>query len=200
MALFPVSRQVLGSARLTSSMLPVLMLFLLPVGGGIPAGVLLARAKGLAWPMTAGLYFVSDVILAFAFEPILRLLVAFGGKVRFLARLSAAMKAAMARSVAHLGGTGAGPFTLVLIAFGVDPMTGRATALAAGHGFLAGWAVAIAGDMLYYAVIAVTTLRLNSYFRNPNMTVLVVLGAMIVVPMLVRYFRSRQMPRMRGNA
>jgi hypothetical protein len=34
---------------------PVLMLFLLPVGGGIPAGVLLARAKGFAWPLTAGL-------------------------------------------------------------------------------------------------------------------------------------------------
>ena len=82
-------------------MLPVLMLFLLPVGGGIPAGVLLARAKGLAWPMTAGLYFVSDVVLAIAFEPVLRLFVAWGGKVPFLARLGASMKAATARSVAH---------------------------------------------------------------------------------------------------
>ena len=148
----------------------------------------------MAWPMTAGLYFASDVILALAFEPILRLLVAWGRKVPFLARLSAAMKAAMARSVAHFSGTGAGPFTLVLIAFGLDPMTGRATALAAGHGFMAGWAIAIAGDMLYYTVIALTTLRLNSYFRNPNTTVLIVLGAMIAVPILVRHFRSRQRP------
>ncbi|HJW73849.1 MAG TPA: hypothetical protein VJ486_13580, partial [Geothrix sp.] len=152
-------------------MVPVLMLFLLPVGGGIPAGVLLARTNGLAWPMTAALYFVSDVILALAFEPVLRLLVAVGRKVAFLARFSAAMKAAMARSTAHFGGPGAGPFALVMIAFGVDPMTGRASALAAGHGFLAGWAFAIAGDMLYYAVIAATTLRLNAYFRNPNTTV-----------------------------
>lgn len=52
------------------------------------------------------------------------------------------MKAAMARRVAHFGGTGVGPFALVMIAFGVDPMTGRPTALAAGHGFLVGWAVA----------------------------------------------------------
>ena len=37
-------------------MLSVFMLFLLPVGGGIPAGVLLARANGLSWPVTAGLY------------------------------------------------------------------------------------------------------------------------------------------------
>ncbi len=175
-------------------MLPVLMLFLVPVGGGIPAGVLLAHAKGLAWPMTAGLYFISDVILALAFEPVLRLLVMLGSRIAFLARLSAAMKAAFARNAAYLGGTGAGPFTLVMIAFGVDPMTGRATAHAAGHGFLMGWALAIAGDMLYYAVIAATTLRLNRYFRNPNTTVLAVLGAMIVVPMLVRYFRSGPMP------
>jgi hypothetical protein len=81
-----------------------------------------------------------------------------------------------------------------MIAFGVDPMTGRATALAAGHGFFAGWAFAIAGDMLYFAVIALTTLRLNSFFRDPNTTMLVVLGAMFVVPILVRYFRSVQIP------
>jgi hypothetical protein len=102
------------------------------------------------------------------------------------------MKAAMARGVAHFGGTGAGPFALVMIAFGVDPMTGRASALAAGHGFLAGWAFAIAGDMLYYAVIALTTLRLNAYFRSPNTTILVVLGAMMVVPILVRSCRPRR--------
>jgi hypothetical protein len=46
--------------------------------------------------------------------------------------------------------------------------------------------------MLYFAVIAITTLRLNSYFKDPNTTMLLVLGAMIVVPMLVRYFRSKR--------
>jgi hypothetical protein len=189
MALFPLSRHMLDLVQSTSIMLPVLKLFLLPVGGGIPAGVLLAQAKGLPWPITTGLYLVSDMVLALAFEPMLRLLAMLGGKVPFLARLSAALKAVTARSVAHLSGTGAGPLTLVMIAFGVDPMTGRATALAAGHGFLAGWAFAIAGDMLYFAVIALTTLRLNSYFRDPNTTMLVVLGAMFAVPMVVRYFR-----------
>jgi hypothetical protein len=79
---------------------------------------------------------------------------------------------------------------LVMIAFGVDPMTGRATALAAGHGFLAGWAFAIAGDMLYFAVIALTTVRLNSYFQNPETTMLAVLGAMFIIPLLVRRWRT----------
>jgi hypothetical protein len=176
-------------------MLPVLKLFLLPVGGGIPAGVLLARANGLPWPVTAGLYLVSDVVLALAFEPILRLLAALGRRIPLLGRISAALKAATARSVAHFSGTSAGPQALVMIAFGVDPMTGRATALAAGHGFLSGWAFAITGDLLYFAVIALTTLRLNAYIRDPNITMLIVLAAMFLVPMLVRYFRSRQSAR-----
>lgn len=172
-------------------MVPVLMLFLLPVGGGIPAGVLLAQSKGFHWPMTAGLYLVSDVILALAFEPLLRLFVALGRRIPFLARFSAAMKEAMARSTAHLGGPGAGPIALILIAFGVDPMTGRASAMAAGHGFLAGWGFAITGDMLYYAVIALTTLRLNAFIRNPNLTVYIILGGMIVLPMGIRFLRAR---------
>jgi hypothetical protein len=195
MSLFPLSGQVIGSVQSTSTMLSVLKLFLIPVGGGIPAGVLLAHAKGLAWPITTGLYLISDMVLAIAFEPILRLFAALVGKVPFLARFSAALKAVTARSVAHIGGTSTGPLALIMVAFGVDPMTGRATALAAGHGFIAGWAFAIAGDMLYFAVIALTTLRLNTYFRDPNSTMLIVLGAMFVVPLLVRYFRSIRMPQ-----
>jgi hypothetical protein len=194
MVTFPLSQQIIDLVPSTYIMLPVLKLFLLPVGGGIPAGVMLASAKGLAWPITTLLYLVSDVALALAFEPILRLLATVCGKIPLLARLSKALKTASARSVAHLGGTGAGPITLVMIAFGVDPMTGRASALAAGHGFLAGWAFAIAGDMLYFAVIALTTLRLNSYFHDPNTTMLIVLGAMFGVPMIVRYFRPPQSP------
>jgi hypothetical protein len=192
MAFFPLSTQIPGFEQSPSIMLSVLKLFIIPVGGGIPAGVLLAHAKGLAWPITSMLYLVSDIALALAFEPILRLLAAVAGKIPFLARFSAALKAATARSVAHISGTGTGPFALVMISFGVDPMTGRTTAHAVGHGFLAGWAFAIAGDMLYFAVIALTTLRLNSYFQDPNTTMLIVLGAMVVVPMLIRYFRSTQ--------
>lgn len=107
-----------------------------------------------------------------------------------LVRVSGRMKAAMTRSTAHFIGTGAGPISLVMISFGVDPMTGRATAMAAGHGFLMGWVFAIAGDMLYYAVIAVTTLHLNKYFQYPNTTMWIVLGAMMVVPLIVRAFRA----------
>jgi len=169
----------------------VLMLFLIPIGGGIPAGVLLARNHGIAWPVTMGLYFVSDVILAFLFEPVLRLLILAGRRIPPLARATDAVRRAMARAAPQYGGGGAGPFTLVMIAFGVDPMTGRAAAAAAGHGFVSGWTLAITGDMIYYAVIMVATLRLNSVLGDPNRTTAVVLAAMIFVPMLVRRLKSK---------
>jgi hypothetical protein len=177
----------------TANMLSVLKLFLIPVGGGIPAGVLLAQTKGLAWPVTTMLYLFSDIVLAIAFEPVLRFLSVIFGKVAFLSRISAAWKIASARSVAHISGTGAGPVGLIMIAFGVDPMTGRASAHAAGHGFISGWAIAIAGDMLYFAVIAISTLRLNTYFKDPNATMLIILGLMFSVPLIIRRIRSRQL-------
>ncbi|UFS72231.1 hypothetical protein LPW11_08560 [Geomonas sp. RF6] len=183
-------------ASCLASSFSVLKLFLIPVGGGIPAGVLLARADRLPWALTAALYLVSDVILAVAFEPILRLLAEMCRRIHFLSRLSVAMKTATARSTAHFSGTGAGPVSLLMVAFGVDPMTGRAAALAAGHGFLAGWAFAIAGDMLYFAVIALTTLRLNAYFHDPDTAMLIVLAAMFFLPVIIRYFRGTVVPVM----
>jgi hypothetical protein len=167
----------------------VLLLFLLPVGGGIPAGVLLAQGKGLPWAWTAGLYLVSDVILALAFEPMLRGFVVLARRVPALARFGEAMTVSMARTTAHFG-AGSGPFALVLVAFGVDPMTGRAAAMAAGHNPWAGWAFAITGDMLYYGVIAVTTLRLNTCIKNPNLTMGIILAGMVLAPILVRRARS----------
>jgi hypothetical protein len=172
--------------------LSVLKLFVIPVGGGIPAGVMLANSKGMPWPVMAILYLLSDIALALAFEPVLRVLAFTCGKIPVLARFNKALKAASARSVSRFSGTGAGPVALVMIAFGVDPMTGRASALAAGHGFISGWAIAIAGDMLYFGVIAFTTLRLNSYIRDPDTTMLIVLGAMLLVPIVIRRFRSPQ--------
>ena len=38
----------------------VLWLFLVPVGGGIPGGVLLAQKRGLTWPVMMILYFISS--------------------------------------------------------------------------------------------------------------------------------------------
>lgn len=170
-------------------MLAVLLLFLIPVGGGIPAGVLLAQSNGIPWPVTAGLYCVSDVILALALEPILWLFVFMGSKSERVARFCAAFRHALISSIPKVHG--AGPFALILIAFGVDPMTGRTAALAAGHGFVVGWSLAIAGDMLYYGIIAMATLNLGAAIGDPETTVMVILVLMMLVPALIRRIRVR---------
>jgi len=166
------------------------LLFLIPVGGGIPAGVLLARDSGVSPPMMAALYFLSDVVLAFAFEPLIRLLLALGRWVPPLARLGRRLG-----GVFQGGGAGAnaarGPLGLVLVSFSVDPITGRTAAAAAGHGFVPGWALAIAGDMLYFTLLMASTLWLRGVLGDERLTLGVMLVLMLVLPSLVRRWKAR---------
>src|SRR5262249_4399642 len=133
------------------------LLFCVPIGGGIPAGVLMGRNAGLSPPPVAGLYFFSPLLLAFTLHPVLLVFTWLGRWIPPLARVGTWL-----RSVAQRAGAGQpgarGPLGLVLVAFGVDPMTGRAAAAAAGHGFVQGWAIAITGDMLYFVVLMISTL------------------------------------------
>ena len=79
----------------------------------------------------------------------------------------------------------------MLVSFGVDPMTGRAAATAAGHGFLYGWAIAIAGDMLYFTVLMISTLWLNNVIGDERTTIIAMIVVMIVLPGLIRRWNER---------
>lgn len=172
-----------------SQLWKVLRLFLIPIGGGIPAGVILARSFNMTWPLMMTLYFISDVILACLFEPCLLLFIQAGKRIPTLAKFSVAFKEAFQKTIEHYGNS-TGPFALIIIAFGVDPMTGRAAAIAAGHGFITGWMIAIAGDMLYFSVLMISTLWLNNILGDGTTTTYVMLGLMIGVPMIVRRFKK----------
>ena len=168
----------------------VLGLFCIPIGGGIPAGVLLGKARGIPWPALEALYFVSDVLLACTFEPVLRLFVLLGRRSPVVKRVADAVRVVVRTSAAKYG-SAAGPLALIGIAFGVDPMTGRAAAHAAGHGFVAGWAIAIAGDMLYFTVIMVSTLWLGSIIGDGTIVTVIILALMFAVPAAIRKLRAR---------
>src|SRR5215218_10950848 len=45
------------------------LLFLIPIGGGIPLGVIMGRDAGLSPLVMAGMYFVSDIFMAVTHEP-----------------------------------------------------------------------------------------------------------------------------------
>lgn len=168
----------------------VFLLFLIPIGGGIPAGVLLAQSRGIFWPIVMMLYFISDVILALAFEPVMILFVKLGKKIQFIARISEIMKQMIQKTIEHYGNSSS-VFALIMIAFGVDPMTGRAVAMAAGHGFIGGWLIAIAGDMIYFTLIMVSTLWLKNVLGDGTWTMLIILAIMMVIPSIIRRFQMK---------
>jgi hypothetical protein len=168
----------------------VFLLFLMPVGGGIPAGVLLASARGVSVLVMMALYFVSDLILACIFEPLLLGLRALGRLIPPLGRFGQRFMAAAQWSGMQTDSGAAGPLRLVLVAFAVDPMTGRAAAAAAGHGFVPGWAIAITGDMFYFALLAYATLGMHHLLGDARLTVGVMLLVMFVAPALVRRWRA----------
>jgi len=168
----------------------VFCLFFIPFGPGIPGGVLLAQKHGIGWPWMEALYFLSDVGLALIFEPLMHLTIAAGERHPRLGFILAKMSESTRKTTAAYGTSGS-PLALILIAFGVDPMTGRAAAKAHGHGPVSGWALAITGDMLYFTVLMVSTLFLNDILGDGTKTMAVILLLMFVIPPLIKKWRER---------
>jgi uncharacterized membrane protein len=173
------------------SLWEVLSLFLIPIGGGIPAGVLLAKTRGFGWPVMTILYFISDVILACVFEPLMLLLIRAGRNSPKFAKVSAIAKKTVEKTTSYYG-TKLGPMALILVAFGADPMTGRAATAAAGHGFITGWILSITGDMLYFTLIMVSTLWLSNILGDGTWTTIIILVVMMVAPGLIRKLRGKR--------
>lgn len=176
-----------------SGALGAFLLFTFPVGGGIPSGVLRARDDGVPLPLIALLFLASDVLAAFLNEPIVLFATLLGGRIPLLGQLGRWFSRVTQRTGLQGGGR-RGPLGLVLVSFTVSLMAGRAAAKAAGHGFLSGWSLAIAGDMLYFLLLMASTLFLSSIFGDERLTVGVVLVGMFVLPSFLRRFNARQRP------
>jgi hypothetical protein len=172
----------------------VLLLFLIPIGGGIPAGVVLAAKHGFTWPFMILLYLVSDIILAFLFEPLLLLTKMAARRFELLARWMEGFKKSMDKTISKYG-VNPSPFALVMISFGVDPMTGRTAALAAGHSFLSGWAIAIAGDMIFFLILMISTLCLNSILGDGTWTAIIITVGMMAIHFIIKRFRETRAPK-----
>src|SRR5436853_362069 len=83
-----------------------------------------------------------------------------------------------------------GGIPLVVLTVSTSLLTGRSAAAAAGHGFLPGWTLAIAGDMLYFGLLMVSTLWLSSVLDDQRLVVGLVFGITLVAPVLLRRMRS----------
>jgi hypothetical protein len=178
--------------------LGVFLVFCTQIGAGIPLGVIMARNAGLNPAFTALLYLASDVVLAFTCEPMLILLRWMGKRVDFIGRLGNRLSR-LSGATGLSEGKVQGPLGLILFSFAWAPAPARAASEAAGHGFVAGWTLAIIGDMAYFTLIMVSTLWVSSLFGDDRLAVGAVLVGAWVIPMLFRRFRREPAarPRMR---
>ena len=157
------------------------LLFLIPIGGGIPLGVIMGRDAGLAPLTMAGMYLVSDIVMALTHEPLFWLLGWLASTVPTIRKIRDVLR----QSMAHLGLREAGqrgPLGLILFSFTVDPVMGRGAAAMVGHGFLAGWTFSIAGDMIFFGVVMAGTLWLSSVLGDERMTVGVIMLLIFFLP------------------
>jgi hypothetical protein len=167
----------------------VLILFCVPMGVGVPPGVLLAKQAGIGPAMTTNLYLLSDVLMAFVFEPMLRLLAAAARRRPRLARLRDAYGLALARMTPR-GGL-AGPGGVVLTGFGMGLPFGRALAALAGYGLVTGWLLTIAGDSIFFLIGLVSTLWFGGMFGDQRMAALAGTAVMAVVAMAAHRLSAR---------
>ncbi len=173
-----------------TGLLGVFLIFVTQIGAGIPLGVIMARDAGIPPLVTAGLYFVSDLVLAVTTEPMLALLRWLGTRVAFIGRLGTRL-ARFTGSAGLQGGGARGPLGLILVSFTVSPLAGRAAGAAAGHGFFTGWALAIVGDMAYFALMMASTLWISSVFGDDRLAIGAVLIGPWLLPMLIRRLRRK---------
>ncbi len=176
----------LGTAR---QLWEVFLLFTIPWGGGIPAGVVLGQKYALGWVTLSWLYFLSDICLALVFEPLMLGFIHITRDNSFFIRLREELRKNTLKTIQKFG-SHPNAFNLVLVAFGVDPMTGRAAAKAAGHGFITGWMIAITGDMFYFWVLMISTIWLNRLIGNAWVTVILVIVLALVIPRIFEKAKS----------
>ena len=176
----------------------VLTLFFAPVGPGIPAGVLLARHVPLNPAVTLGLYALSDVMAAIVCHPIFVVLRRHGGRlrpIRWLGRhvLSLAM---IGVRVPESGGVAPKLLRIGTVGFGVDIYTAGMLVTGLRVPRLPGWVSAIAGDLVWFALLLGTSFLAASVVDDDRFIAVVMIVSMIVIPRLAQ----RVFPSLRPDA
>jgi hypothetical protein len=171
----------------------VFALFWAPVGPGIPAGVLLARHIPLNPAFTFLLYTTSDVLGAAVCHPIFRLLRRAARRVPAIKWLGErmirfAMLGTRVPRAQDLQGAGMAPalFRIATVGFGVDVYSAGMLVNALHVPRILGWASAIAGDLVWFALLLGTSLATAAIVDDDRIIGGVVLVAMLVIPSIAR--------------
>jgi hypothetical protein len=177
----------------------VFALFFAPVGPGVPAGVLLARHVPLNPAFTFGLYALSDLLAAIVCHPGFVLFRRHGRKLAPIRSVGRRVQ-----SLAMLGVPAAAPGAatpalsrIATVGFGVDVYTAGMLATGLPVSPLLGWASAIAGDLVWFALLLGTSVAAASVADDDRVVAVVIVIAMIAIPRLARRFVPALRPKAR---
>lgn len=188
----PVADPLASLALSTSGpagVLATFLLFAIPTGAGIPAGVLLGQRTGLTAVAMSGLYVGSGLLRAVLFEPLVRWTARRGRDGGRITRLRDGLRAAIAR---HPGMSRAlrGAWAPVVVSYNLDPMAGRVAAAGAGIGWLRAWVLSLLADFAYFVSTAVPTLWIQRWVGSAWITLLLLVLLSTAVPLLWRRLRG----------
>jgi hypothetical protein len=179
----------------------VFALFWAPVGPGIPAGVLLAHHLRIPPPVTFGLYSLSDALAVFLLNPIYSWFRIYGRRIPAVRAIGQrVLRVAMIgvrRPTTEEVRSGRLAPTLLRIAtvgFGVDIYTAGALATGLPIPRLPGWAAAMAGDLVWFALLLGASIAAARVFDDERWVAVVVITVTFLGPSILR----RIFPALRG--
>jgi hypothetical protein len=162
------------------------LIFMVPIGPGKPAGILLGREAGLGPLEILGLYAAKDVLTGLYLEPLLRLIARHGS--RFAWARSAGEQITAIATRTHLGsGRLAQAISVGLVALGAGFMTGAAALPCARLPRPLGWLSVILGDLTWFSVMLAAAIGLTSIIPDNRM----VFVALLLMALLSRPLTRR---------
>lgn len=173
----------------------VFALFWAPIGPGIPAGVLLAVHAGLNPATTFSLYLLSDVLGACVCHPLYGLLRRLAGRVpvaravgQRLVKLALIGTRPPRAEDLRNGARGALPvlFRIGTVGFGADVYSAGLLVAGLPVPRVAGWAAAIIGDLVWFAVLLATTIATAQVTDQSAVQLVVMVVVMFLGPRLAR--------------
>ena len=171
----------------------VFALFWAPVGPGIPAGVLLAQHLRMAPALTFALYSLSDALAVLLLHPLYTLLRRHGRRVSAIRAVGKrALRIAMigvrppSAEDVRAGRVAPALLRIATVGFGVDIYTAGALATGLPIRRPAGWAAAMGGDLVWFALLLGTSIAAGQIFDDEQWVAVVVLAVTLVGPAILR--------------
>ena len=171
----------------------VFALFWAPVGPGIPAGILLAQHLRIAPVVTFALYALSDILAVLLLNPVYSLLRTYGRRnatVRKVGRrvLSLAMIGTRRPTIDEADGGRLAPvlFRVGTVGFAVDIYTAGALATGLPIPRVPGWLAALAGDLVWFAILLGSSIVAAQLFDDERWIAVVVIAVTCLGPPLAR--------------